>query len=101
MFESAEIGHSIPKARYKREEPKLREALLDAQFRLLQKPDFPVLILVGGVDGAGRSTSGGVNSTGVDGAGRGASGGVDGAGVRGPATGGCTANNRRPRRQRP
>ncbi len=54
MFESAEIGHSIPKARYKREEPKLREALLDAQFRLLQKPDFPVLILVGGVDGAGK-----------------------------------------------
>jgi polyphosphate:AMP phosphotransferase len=54
VFESAEIGHSIPKARYKREEPKLREALLDAQFRLLQKPDFPVLILVGGVDGAGK-----------------------------------------------
>jgi polyphosphate kinase 2 (PPK2 family) len=54
VFESAEIGHSIPKARYKREEPKLREALLDAQFRLLQKPEFPVLILVGGVDGAGK-----------------------------------------------
>jgi polyphosphate:AMP phosphotransferase len=54
VFESAEIGHTIPKSRYKREEPKLREALLDAQFRLLQKPDFPVLILVGGVDGAGK-----------------------------------------------
>ena len=55
MFEAAEIGHSIPKSRYKREEPKLREALLDAQYRLLQKPDFPVLVLVGGVDEIGRA----------------------------------------------
>ena len=54
MFESAEIGHRITKARYKREEPKLREALLEAQFDLLQKQDFPVLILVAGVDGAGK-----------------------------------------------
>jgi AMP-polyphosphate phosphotransferase len=54
MFESAEIGHSIPKERYKREVPKLREALLEAQYRLLEKPDFPLLILVGGVDGAGK-----------------------------------------------
>ncbi len=54
MFESAEIGHHITKARYKREEPKLREALLEAQFDLLQKQDFPVLILVAGVDGAGK-----------------------------------------------
>jgi len=55
MFESAEIGHSITKARYRREEPKLRAALLEAQYRLLQKPDFPLLILVGGVDAGGRS----------------------------------------------
>ncbi len=54
MFESAEIGHVISKARYKREEPKLRGELLDAQHRLLEKPDFPVLILVNGVDGAGK-----------------------------------------------
>jgi len=54
VFESAEIGHEISRARYKREEPKLREALLDAQYRLLAKPDFPVLILVSGVDGAGK-----------------------------------------------
>jgi polyphosphate:AMP phosphotransferase len=54
VFESAEVGHSIPKARYKREEPKLREALLAAQYRLLAKPDFPVLILVSGVEGAGK-----------------------------------------------
>jgi polyphosphate:AMP phosphotransferase len=54
MFESAEIGHKITKAIYDAEVPKLREALLDAQFELAQKARFPVIILIGGVDGAGR-----------------------------------------------
>jgi AMP-polyphosphate phosphotransferase len=54
MFESAEIGHSLKKSEYKREEPKLREALLNAQFDLLEKKRFPVIILVNGVDGAGK-----------------------------------------------
>jgi polyphosphate:AMP phosphotransferase len=54
MFESAELGHKIDKATYDAEVPKLREALLDAQFELAQKPKFPVIILIGGVDGAGR-----------------------------------------------
>lgn len=54
MFESAEIGHRITKVHYKREEPRLREALLEAQFDLLQKQDFSVLILVAGLDGAGK-----------------------------------------------
>ncbi|MBI3901671.1 MAG: polyphosphate:AMP phosphotransferase [Nitrosomonadales bacterium] len=54
MFESAELGHKIDKASYETEVPKLREALLDAQFDLAQKTGFPVIILVGGVDGAGR-----------------------------------------------
>jgi polyphosphate:AMP phosphotransferase len=54
MFESAEVGHAVDKARYAREEPKLREALLDAQFELAQSAKFPVLILIGGVDGAGK-----------------------------------------------
>jgi hypothetical protein len=31
MFESAELGHAIDKERHAREEPVLREALLDAQ----------------------------------------------------------------------
>ena len=31
MLESAEIGHAISKAAYARQEPALREALLDAQ----------------------------------------------------------------------
>jgi polyphosphate:AMP phosphotransferase len=54
MFESAELGHKIDKATYDAEVPKLREALLDAQFDLAEKAKFPVIILVGGVDGAGR-----------------------------------------------
>jgi polyphosphate:AMP phosphotransferase len=54
VFESAEIGHKIDKARYKREEPKLRRALLDAQYELLKRGDFPVVVIVGGVDGAGK-----------------------------------------------
>ena len=54
MFESAELGHKISKEIYEAEMPKLREALLDAQFDLAQQAHFPVIILVSGVDGAGR-----------------------------------------------
>ncbi|MBE0612218.1 MAG: polyphosphate:AMP phosphotransferase [Burkholderiales bacterium] len=54
MFESAELGHKITKQVYARQEPKLREALLNAQFDLAQTRKFPVLILIGGVDGAGK-----------------------------------------------
>lgn len=54
MFESAELGHKIDKATYDAEVPALREALLNAQFELAQKHAFPVIILVGGVDGAGK-----------------------------------------------
>jgi len=54
MFESAELGHKIDKATYDTQVPKLREALLDVQFELAEKATFPVIILVGGVDGAGR-----------------------------------------------
>jgi AMP-polyphosphate phosphotransferase len=54
MFESAEIGHRIDKTTYDAEVPKLREDLLNAQFDLAQKAGFPVIILVGGVDGAGK-----------------------------------------------
>jgi polyphosphate:AMP phosphotransferase len=54
MFESAELGHKIDKAAYDAEVPKLREDLLNAQFDLAQKANFPVVILIGGVDGAGK-----------------------------------------------
>jgi len=54
MFESADLEHKISKEEYKREEPKLREALLNAQFDLGMSKTFPVLIIIGGVDGAGK-----------------------------------------------
>ncbi len=54
MFESAELGHKIDKATYDKEVPALRENLLNAQFDLAQKGNFQVIILVGGVDGAGK-----------------------------------------------
>ena len=54
MFESAELGHKIDKATYDAEVPKLREALLEAQMELAKQAKFPVVILIGGVDGAGR-----------------------------------------------
>jgi len=54
VFESAELGHSISKRTYAREVPKLREALLDAQYDLFQDGRFPVMVLIAGVDGAGK-----------------------------------------------
>jgi polyphosphate:AMP phosphotransferase len=54
MFESAELGHTIDKERYAKEEPILREALLDAQYDLLETKKFPVIVIIAGVDGAGK-----------------------------------------------
>src|SRR6478752_3661112 len=48
MFETAEIGNAIDRETYKREAPKVREALLAAQ-RELPNSNFRVVILVGGV----------------------------------------------------
>ena len=55
MFESAELGHRVDKEVWKREVPALREALLDAQYDLVAARQFPVIILVAGVDGSGKS----------------------------------------------
>jgi polyphosphate:AMP phosphotransferase len=54
MFESAELGHKISKRVWKNEITGLREGLLDAQLDLLQSKKFPVVILVAGVDCAGK-----------------------------------------------
>ncbi len=54
MFESAELGHRIARAEYARREPALRAALLEAQFALGASGRFPVVIVIGGVDGAGK-----------------------------------------------
>ncbi len=54
MFESAELGHKISKKIWKKEVPGLREGLLDAQLELFQTKKFPVVILIAGVDCAGK-----------------------------------------------
>jgi polyphosphate:AMP phosphotransferase len=54
VFESAEIGHKLEKAEFKREEPKIRQRLLDLQYKVLQNGKFSVVIVVNGVDGAGK-----------------------------------------------
>lgn len=54
MFESAELGHKISKEVFEKEEPVLREKLLDVQYDLLEKAPFSVVVIVGGVDGAGK-----------------------------------------------
>ena len=54
MFESAEIGHAIDKETYDAEVPALREALLEAQFELKQQSRFPVIVLINGIEGAGK-----------------------------------------------
>ena len=54
MFESAELGHAVDKETYKKELPALREALLEVQTDVLRSARFPVIILISGVDGAGK-----------------------------------------------
>ena len=54
MFESAELGHRLSKEDYAAIEPTLRTELLEAQFDLLENKDFSVVILINGIDGAGR-----------------------------------------------
>ncbi|MCU0841458.1 MAG: polyphosphate:AMP phosphotransferase [Thiobacillaceae bacterium] len=57
MFESAELGHRVDKTTYDQELPALREALLDAQYELVEKRGFQVVIIMSGVDGGGRRES--------------------------------------------
>ena len=54
MFESAEIGHFIDKETYEREAPALREALLEVQFELHQQKNAAVIVLINGIEGAGK-----------------------------------------------
>ncbi|ARU88068.1 polyphosphate:AMP phosphotransferase [Pseudomonas sp. M30-35] len=54
MFESAEIGRTIDKETFDDAEPALREALLEAQYELQQQKRFSVIILINGIEGAGK-----------------------------------------------
>lgn len=53
MFEVAELGSRISKTDYKAHVPELRAELLAAQ-QLLRDAEFPVIVLFGGVDTAGK-----------------------------------------------
>ena len=53
MFEAAELGRSIPKDEYRTQAPLLRSDLLDAQIAM-RGARFPVIVVIAGVDGAGK-----------------------------------------------
>jgi polyphosphate:AMP phosphotransferase len=55
MFEAVAVGHKVKKGVFRRREPKLRQRLLELQYKLLANSEFPVLLLVNGLDGAGKS----------------------------------------------
>ena len=54
LYQSAFLEHRLDKASFQAEEPKLRAQLLEAQLALVERRGFPVLILVTGMDGAGK-----------------------------------------------
>lgn len=54
MFESARMPQKMTKKSFKKLEPELREALLAAQLPVIEKQQFSTLILVDGLDGAGK-----------------------------------------------
>jgi len=53
-FDSAELGRSVSLEEYKKEVPSLRVELLRAQNKLRAKPTFSVVVLVAGIDAAGK-----------------------------------------------
>ncbi|MEQ1774409.1 MAG: polyphosphate:AMP phosphotransferase, partial [Burkholderiales bacterium] len=57
MFESANLDHRIGKEAFQREAATLREALLNAQYDIKENGTFPVVILIAGVEGAGKGES--------------------------------------------
>ena len=65
IFEAAELGLAVPRQEYKAQEPVLRKKLLDAQARL-READYPVFVLFGGVDGAGKGETANVLSEWMD-----------------------------------
>ncbi|MEH3021825.1 MAG: polyphosphate:AMP phosphotransferase [Pseudomonas oryzihabitans] len=54
MFEAAENEHLLDEATYDAKLPRLREALLAAQYELKTQGRFPVILLINGIEGAGK-----------------------------------------------
>lgn len=55
MFEAAELEHHLDKSTYDAQAPHAREALLTAQLTLVNQAHFPLIIIMAGLDGGGRS----------------------------------------------
>ena len=53
MFEIAELGHKVKKSDFNKQVPELRTQLLTIQ-QQLRECDFPVIVLISGVDGGGK-----------------------------------------------
>jgi polyphosphate:AMP phosphotransferase len=53
MFEAAEVGRKVSKQDFKQQEPELHTQLLEVQ-RALRGSNTPVIVLVSGVEGAGK-----------------------------------------------
>lgn len=53
MFEAAELGRKIPKKEFDEVEPQLHTKLLEVQ-RKLRNTNIPVIVIVSGVEGAGK-----------------------------------------------
>ena len=54
MSKELEIRHRVSKEDYKAQAHLLRQSLLEAQYRLLDQAKFPAIIVIGGLDGAGK-----------------------------------------------
>lgn len=54
MFETAELGQKVSKKEYEVRVPEIRAQLLEAQVRM-REVGFPLVLLLAGVDGAGKS----------------------------------------------
>ncbi|MDX3904606.1 MAG: polyphosphate:AMP phosphotransferase [Pigmentiphaga sp.] len=57
MFERAELDPAIDEEEYERRELALRTELLQRQYELLEKRDRAVLVVVAGIDGAGKGST--------------------------------------------
>jgi polyphosphate:AMP phosphotransferase len=55
MFETLEVGRRIKKSEFDKLSTPLRQSLLQAQFELADK-DYPVIIVVAGLDGSGKGS---------------------------------------------
>ena len=55
MFETLEVGKRIKNSDFDRLQLPLRQQLLSAQFELKER-DYPVIIVIAGLDGAGKGS---------------------------------------------